>query len=288
MKEFMKRAAAIAAAALMVFSISATSFAEPTSRPRPGSAAATETVDNSNNESRAESGNNERASATKIPVVTEAPSAPVNNKSYTTKGGSFLWFLLSVIVNAAISFAAANRVYKLTRKSNHVQSELRALRRDLEEKFAGSVGGFVESDVDITNVNDDYSMGEDGIKMTPASTVSVDDDQEEVYKQWEAQFGAKYASRKNEATAEDEAAPEEEYEEEQPVREYKPQRASAEAAHAAIRERIAARRAKRNEASDEDEDSEGRSAISERLSGIGNKAKKLLGGIFPFDEEDEE
>lgn len=36
MKDLLKRAAALMAAAVMVFSLSATSFAEPTSRPRPG------------------------------------------------------------------------------------------------------------------------------------------------------------------------------------------------------------------------------------------------------------
>lgn len=280
MKEMIKRAAALAAAALMVFSLSATTFAEPTSRPRPGSeAAVTETADT---ESSSEEAAEERGKARETAKTTKAPApaqtTEVAGKSYTTKGGAFLWFLLSVIVNTAISFAIANRFYKLTKRQNHVQSELRALRRDLEEKFIDSVGGFAESNVDITNTNDDYSMDADGIKMTPASTVSVDEEEGDVYKQWEAQFGARYAARNEEA------------EEEKSTRVYQPTRESAQGM--SVRERLLARRAQQEQAEEaletEEEYIEEESGIVQKLGNVGNKAKQLLGGIFPFDEDDEE
>ena len=222
-------------------------------------------------------GAKETAKATKAPVQ---QTTEVAGKNYTTKGGAFLWFLLSVIVNTAISLAISNRFYKLTKRQNHVQSEIRALRRDIEEKFMDNVGGFAESEIDITNANDDYSMEADGIKMTPASTVTVDEEEGDVYKQWEAQFGARYAAYKEEDG------------EEKSVRKYQPERES-------VRERLAARRAQRmatqeveqdidEEIETEDfEEIEEKGGISEKLSVVGNKAKELLGGIFPFDDDEE-
>lgn len=291
MKEFLKRAAALLSVALIITSVSVTSFAEPTTRPKPGTTAS-ETVStetkNDDADNDDEDGTVEEAKETQkptaIPVVTEAPATTVANKSYTTKGGAFLWFLLSVIVNTVISFAIANRFYKLTRRSNQVQSELRALRRDIEDKFADSVGGFVESNVDITNTNDDYSMDEDGIKMTPSSTVNVDDEPGDVYKQWEEQFGARYAARK----AQTEEIEIEEADEERPIRKYQPTRKSAQSM--SVSERIAARKAQREteiEEIDEDSFAEDGETFTDKLSGIGDKAKKLIGGIFPFDDDEE-
>ena len=299
MKEFMKKAAALLTVALITMSVSVNVFADATPRPKPGTTASSSastsenvsdsqknTDENSDDEKSSDDSTSkkdekatEKPKATVMPVVTEAPAAAASNKSYTTKGGAFLWFLLSIIVNTIISFAIANRFYKLTRRSNQVQSELRALRRDIEEKFADSVGGFVESNVDITNTNDDYSMGEDGIKMTPASTVSVDDEPGDIYKQWEEQFGARYAARK--------AQNDEEFEDdERPVRKYQPSRDSQ---RMSVSERIAARKAHRDEEIEEiDEDNfEEGDSIVDKLSGVGDKAKKFLGGIFPFDDDEE-
>lgn len=293
MKEFLKRAAALLSVALIITSVSVTSFAEPTTRPKPGTTASetvssTSSSDNnsdtkSSKDDDAEESSKETQKPTAMPVVTEAPSTTVANKSYTTKGGAFLWFLLSVIVNTVISFAIANRFYKLTRRSNQVQSELRALRRDIEDKFADSVGGFVESNVDITNTNDDYSMDEDGIKMTPSSTVNVDDEPGDVYKQWEEQFGARYAARK--AQVEEDTI--EEITEERPVRKYQPTRKSAQSM--SVSERIAARKAQREAEIEEvdEENFEDEGSFTDKLSDIGDKAKKFIGGIFPFDDDED-
>ncbi len=283
MKEMMKKAAALAAAALMIFSVSVNVYAETTPRPKPGTeSAVTDTVkdeDEKDSKDSKDSKAEETAKTTKAPATTQAPAAPATGKNYTTKGGAFLWFLLSVIVNTAISLAIANRFYKLTRRQNHVQAEIRALRRDLEEKFLGNVGGFAESNIDITNTNDDYSMEPDGIKMTPASTVSVDEEEGDVYKQWEEQFGARYNLNK-ESDEEDEVR----------VRKYQPQREGASSERMSVRERIAARRAKMEEEAveAEEEDYEENGGISEKLSNVGNKAKELLGGIFPFGDDDDE
>jgi hypothetical protein len=235
------------------------------------------------------------APVTQPPVVTPAP-ATTTNKSYTTKGGAFLWFLLSIIVNTIISFAIANRFYKLTKKSNHVQAELRALRRDIEEKFADNIDGFAEPAFDITNTNDDYSSSNDGIKMTPASSVSSGDEPEDIYKEWEAQFGAKRAQRRAAIKAEPVVDTEESYDEDEVEEEseprpskktYQPKRKSApKQERKSVKERLAARKAEREEEIDDEIDEE----IEEGIAGkVGGKAKKLLGGLFPFDEgEDEE
>lgn len=325
MKEFIKKAAAFVAAAMMVVTISSGAFAATsapaTSRPRPGSSTSTSDSSNSSRDnsssndddrsSNSSSDNNDRNSnsssddddksstsdnsntrraATQAPSVpqaaTQAPAAAPVNKSYTTKGGAFLWFLLSVIVNTIISFSIANRFYKISKKSNHVQAEIRALRRDVEEKFADSVGGFTEPAVDITNTNDDYSAGADGIKMTPASSISTDDGPEDVYKEWEAQFAAKRAERRAVLKARpvdvdaeyDDDDDDKEYTVKPSNKKYQPVRKSKE--HMSMKERLSARNS--NDDDDDDDD------ISSRISGVGNKAKKILGGLFPFDNDEDD
>lgn len=228
----------------------------------------------------------EQPSQTQPPTVTQAPAASAANKSYTTKGGAFLWFLLSVIVNTAISFAIAKRFYKLAKQSNRVQAEIRALRHDIEEKFADSVDGFAEPAVDITNTNDDYSFSPDGIKMTPASTTDgAAEDTEATYKEWEAQFGARHRQRREAVEAQQPKQAdyaemddiEEEstsYDEEEPRRspkKYQPSRG--------IQRTSSAKKSGRKLSSrnvDEDEEK----------GNISGKVKGLVGKLFPMDDDE--
>ena len=68
-----------------------------------------------------------------------------------SKGWAVFWFIFTIIINAIISFWIGNRFYKLSKKDNHLSFEIRALRKDIEEKFVNNVGGFSEQEVDIKN-----------------------------------------------------------------------------------------------------------------------------------------
>ena len=62
-------------------------------------------------------------------------STQVSNKKYLSKGWAVFWFIFTIIINAIISFWIGNRFYKLSKKDNHLSFEIRALRKDIEEKI---------------------------------------------------------------------------------------------------------------------------------------------------------
>lgn len=113
-------------------------------------------------------------------------SEQFENKKYLTKGGAFLWFLFTVIVSAIISFAISYRFYMMGRRDNHVVAELRALKRDIDSKMVGTVNGFAEYDVSVTNSNRSYSRQNSSIKS--GIHQQDDDNNSEIYKKWETQF----------------------------------------------------------------------------------------------------
>ena len=330
MKELIKRAAALLAAAMMVVSVSSSAFAvlDATARPRSSASSSqssssssdksssssdedSESSDKEGSSSDKESSSSDKESSsssdksssssdsdsttsksgtakkveekeaeTQPPVVTQAPAAPAANKSYTTKGGAFLWFLLSVIVNTIISFAVAKRFYKLAKQSNRVQAEIRALRHDIEEKFADSVNGFTEPAVDITNTNDDYSSSPDGIKMTPVSTTDGDGSEtEDIYKQWEAQFGARH--RQSRAAAEPQQSQPQQSEdydngEEDMAEDYEHQ----EEPRPSTKKYQPTRTVQRKTAAPR------RNVKKEADESIGDKMKGIIGKLFPMDDDE--
>ncbi len=121
----------------------------------------------------------------------------LENKKYLTKGGAFLWFLFTVIVSAVISFAISYRFYMMGKRDNHVIAELRALKRDIDKKMVGTVNGFSEFDVSVTNSNRSYARPESSIRSGNAA--EVEEKSEEIYKKWESQISrpreASYESR---------------------------------------------------------------------------------------------
>lgn len=254
----------------------------------------------SRNNSSSDNDNEER---TNVTPTTVAPVTTVSNKSYTTKIGAFLWFLLSVIVNTVISFAIANRFYNLARKETHVTAEIRALRHDIEEKFADNIGGFTEPEIDISNENEVYSNNADGIKMTPASTTSVDAPVEDVYKQWEEQIARRRAERRAAITTRPEL--DEDKEEEKPVKKYQPKRSVPDETRRIFdyAQEIGdeSEASTDNEADEpyEDEIEYERPAVKKAQrpvkaskkknnAGVAKKAKNFINNIFPLkDDEDE-
>ena len=307
-------AAAITSAILLssaICALAATPAPAATTRPRPGTAA-TETTsssdsssnsssssNDSDNEDEDESSSDSEKSSTAAPkstasseenkqtvntvVTTVAPATTekaVSEKKYTTKGGAFGWFLLSLIVNSILSFAIGNRFYKMAKKDTHVTSEIRALRRDIEEKFAANIGGFSEQEKDVTNSNADYSIDPDGIKPNTAPSKETEESAEEVFRRWESQLAAQRAEKRaairasvtprSKQSTQSFVETDEDEEDVRPFgrRSYQPRREAEPVEEDTDDEWI------------DDEDAE-----ESTLSAIKNKAKDLITDIFPFRED---
>ncbi len=271
------------AAAVTAASPSPSPTTAATARPRPDSGSSQTSgstkSDNSQGSSNSKSSGTEAektptVNVTAAPAVETAAPQTVSNKKYTTRGGAFGWFLLSVIVNAALSFAIGNRFYKMSKKDTRIVSEIRALRRDVEEKFEASVGNIAEQDIDITNPNPDYSSDADGIKahtQTPEESETA----EEIFKKWEKQLSAQRAERRAairesvKPRSTEEVVNEEDEHQEHDVKAYKPRR----------------------DMSFEEEDTEDfdegdyEDENGGKLDSIKSKAKELITDIFPFKDE---
>ncbi len=125
--------------------------------------------------------------------TTEEPSiniqgnaAQLENDKYLTNVGGFLWFLFGVIVSAVISFAISYRFFMMLKRDNHINAEIRALKRDIDSKMVGTVTGFSEYDINMTNSNPSYAKEDSPIRTT--RTYETDEKTEEIYKKWENQL----------------------------------------------------------------------------------------------------
>ena len=185
------------------------------------------------------------------------PPAAANESGAEKSGVSFatvfLMFVLAVIINAAVSFVIANRFYKMSRKDSHLQAEIRALRRDINEKFTGSVKEIKETAADVTNTNKNYSRS-GGItykEEEPSGEVS------EIAKRWNI-------------SVDDAAEPDIK------IRTTRRTSARTERDRARVPETKRAPRVVETGGIDADAD------VSDSVK---SKARKFLGDIFPFDEE---
>ncbi len=238
---------------------------EPTTRPRPES---TQTVQAENSGSESGTGGADSSNVS-ITVETPSPQNAASNKHYTTRGGAFGWFLLSVLVNAVLSFAIGNRFYKMSKKNNHVNAEVRALRRDIEEKFNANVGGFSEHDVEVSNSNESYALNEGGIKANVKKS-EEELSAEETFRQWETNLAKQEAERREALREALKPRTTREFveKEDSPVnagrreKSYKPER-----------EHIA------EESTEEEQEEES------TFGAIKNKAKEIITDIFPFRED---
>ncbi len=197
-----------------------------------------------------------------------------SNKKYLSKFGGFLWFLLSVIVNFIISCWVGNRFYKLSKKSTQTSAEIRALRKDIEEKFASTIHDISEPALEVVNSNDNYSRTDEGISMPNRQPkVEITDEEREILKKWDSrQSKHEEPEHAHEYTDEFE---DEGYE--RSFRSYQPTRSSSGIVFA-----------------DEDEQYEEETAhvkgAAKKEKGIDiskakNKAKNIFNNIFPFDEQ---
>ncbi len=199
-------------------------------------------------------------------TVQSSEAQKVTNRKYASKGSLAVWFILSILINAVLSFMIGNRFYKLAKKESHVTPEIRALRRDLEEKFADSVGGFSEMETDVVNSNDNYSMN-GSIKMPERKSTDFASDSEDVFKKWEERMQQRRAPKR--AIEEEDDVIEEE--EEQPKRKFRPKREQVQPVD--------------DEYIDEDSDEEYEDEEPSRLESAKKKAKGILGDLFPFKED---
>ncbi len=195
-------------------------------------------------------------------VVQSTEAQRMAEKKYASKGSIAFWFIFSIIINAVLSFMIGNRFYKLARKETHVTSEIRALRRDLEEKFVNSVGGFTEMETDVTNSNDNYSTN-GSIAMPERKSTDFASESEDVFKKWEDRMSQRRRPAKPEVEEVEEI--EDDAEEAAPRRKFRPTR----------------------EVENDDEYVEENEYDEEpsKIQAVKDKAKNILGDIFPFKED---
>ena len=194
-------------------------------------------------------------------VVEQTQAQKATDKKYSSKGFVILWFFLGVLVNVILSFMIANRFYKMSKRENHIHSEIRALRRDLEEKFVNSVGGFSEMETDVTNTNDNYSA-DGSIDLAEPKQEEYSKESDDVFKQWESKMARRSARSAKPTAPQESAADNEEDVMEETVRfstrKYSPTR--------------------ENLVSDDEEIPEEET----KADIIKNKAKGIINNIFPF------
>lgn len=221
-------------------------------------------------------------------TVTQTTNSTVTNKKYLSKVGGFLWFLLSVIVNFVVSCWVANKFYQLTKKNAQGSSEIRALRKDIEEKFASTLKDISEPAVEIINSNENYARNDEGMVMPERRNhVEMNDEEREIVRRWDTKRAMTRDDEETQTQFEDE---EESY---RPKRE----RYTEDKAFRPSRHRGGI------DFEDDDEDEEDydeveyqkkrpsymteRNNRSERGGKKGfsvSKAKDFLSNIFPFDE----
>ncbi len=175
---FKKKLAALLAAGLMIFAASPLALAVT---PEP----ADNLVQQEQPTDTQQTAQDQSAS---IPAAAgTADTAEISSSKYLTKGGAAFWFIFITVINTALSFWIGNRFYRLSKKDNHISAEIRALRKDVEEKFVSSVGGFAEQEVDINNMNESMASDDEGITLPEKQPLlrEVSAEEEERFRRWE-------------------------------------------------------------------------------------------------------
>lgn len=185
-----KKLAVIATVIIMSFSFTGllAQAASPTPRTSPRVTSTPRTSPDSSPSASPEEGNGGAVqTATQAPANNYTTPVPAAEKTgfFSTKvsrGGMIGWFLLSVIASFFISFAVGNRFYRLSKKDNHLSAEVRALKRDIDEKMSDRVGGFSEKETDIKNSNRKY--------FKDPEPEDIPSNGENLYEKWESQLSA--------------------------------------------------------------------------------------------------
>ncbi len=248
-------------------------------RSGPGSSTSAVTDTNTGNQAAASNTSQSvtnNATSTTNSVTTQTSSAnnaAAANKRYLTKWGGFFWFLLSVIVNFILSCWVANRFYRMAKKSAQSSNEVRALRKDIEERFASTIQDINEPAVEVINSNESYARDEEGIAMPEhKSHVELNDEEREMMRRWDTK-------RTAERTADDTEDDYEDAPRRGVRRAYQPTRRSSGIEF-------------EDEEGDEEYEAPARKArparkstkATETLSSAKNKAKDFLSNVFPFED----
>ena len=248
MKGFMRKfIVAISTVSIALTVAGASVFATMTPRSGPNdTSSVTDTVKDSD-KSSSKSKSTTDAADEPASVTSQAANQAVTAKKYLTKWGGFFWFLLSVIVNFILSCWISNRFYKLAKRNTQGSAEIRALRKDIEEKFASTLTDINEPITEVVNRNENYARTDEGMTMPDRkSTVEINDREREALNRWDTKRAAQKASESSDHT----------YEMRRPMA------------------------VEFDDADEEEESSSKRDSVAK----AGNKAKDFLSNIFPFDE----
>lgn len=257
MKSIMRKFIITLCAVSTVVTMSATAvFATDEFRPGPGAdTSVTENVATSSAESNTSTTGN---ASEPTSVTTQATGT---SSKYLSKWGGFFWFLASVGVNFLVACWVGNRFYRLARRSAQSSAEIRALRKDIEEKFASTLKDINEPITEVVNTNESYARNEEGIEMPEnRPSIEINDEEREILGRWDTRRAAM-----NEIRAE---------ERESSRRTYAPDRAMSGIEFEeddATEEKGTGIRSKLN-------------SITKAGSKAGNKAKDFLSNIFPFED----
>lgn len=244
----------ICAVSTVLTMATATAFATDEFRSGPNAdTAVTDTVD----ASTTASDNTVTSGAEPQSVTTQATGT---SSKYLSKWGGFFWFIASVIVNFFVACWVGNRFYRLARRSAQSSAEIRALRKDIEEKFASTLKDINEPVTEVVNSNESYARNGESIEMPEnRPTVEINDEEREILGRWDTRRAAM-----NEIRAEESSR-----------RTYAPTRAMSgiefEGDDEATEESVSPVRSKL-------------SSITKAGTKAGNKAKDFLSNIFPFEE----
>lgn len=221
----------------------------------------------------------QQAQVTIAPASANANTAAETlNSKYLTKGGAAFWFVFTAVFNAVLSFWIGNRFYKMSKKDNHIAGELRALRKDVEEKFVKSVGGFSEQEIDINNLNESLAMDDEGIKMAEHRSVyrEISAEEEERFRKWEEAQISAHTKRTVKPDKIKSAVSEELEDDLEDVRKIR-------------RKNYQPKRDMSSNDLDAEEDSKEEFDQTQEVKikgdGVKSKAKEILGDIFPFKED---
>ena len=203
-----------------------------------------------------------------------ASAAEVTDSKYLTKGVAAFWFIFITVVNTVLSFWIGNRFYRLSKKDNHISAEIRALRKDVEEKFVSSVGGFAEQEVDINNMNESMALDDDGITLPEKQPLlrEVSAEEEERFRRWEeAQSKPRNERAKVKSAVKEEL--EEELDDVKKInrKNYRPNRDADSSVF--------------DEEEPEENLEETRAIKLRGDNAVKTKAKEILGDMFPFKED---
>ena len=282
-KKLMSTVCAVATSAvLLTASVTALAAEAPRSLDEAGSAV-TDTVNTSTGTDGSVSSASNASTSTAANNVAQSAGKKSSNKGSGLSG--FLWFILSVVVNFILSCWVGNRFYRMARRNAQGSAEIRALRKDIEEKFASTITDISEPATEVINRNENYSRNDDGITMPERkSHVELNEDELEMMKRWDA--GRPSSRQSREAETEDDFEDDEE--------ELTPARRPARSSYQPTR------RSSGIEFDDEDEEDDEQPRETRRparmpqrkakpaapgaISNAKNKAKDFLSNVFPFDE----